>query len=219
MMVSSNENFLIILFKNKIKKRIIKKFKTQGHALNYYSNLISESDKITFNKQYENGNKCNYELALLEKSDGSFYPLFTKDDMGRQVKVTLLDDKYSITKISNYNIDEHIIDYSTKRKITLDTFIKKYLSGNGYKLISKLNNKIILQIEDDFKLFTLKNVDDCDRFMDVLTDKFIKESRLDVLLVKDYTTSQRKYLYELLTEKGFPKDYLLRHSTTHPVKI
>jgi hypothetical protein len=38
------------------------------------------------------------------------------------------------------------------------------------------------------------------------------------MFVKDYSTSQRKYLYNLLEENGFPKHYLIRHSTTHPTK-
>jgi hypothetical protein len=35
------------------------------------------------------------------------------------------------------------------------------------------------------------------------------------LIVKDYNTNQRKYLYEILVEKGFSKTYLQRLSTTH----
>ena len=92
--------------------------------------------------------------------------------------------------------------------------MKKHLTS-GYKMISKLNNKIVLQEDDNFKLFTLKNVYDSDRFIDTLSDILIKEKRSNVLLVKDVSTAQRKYLYNLLVEKGYPKSYLLRYSTTH----
>ena len=95
-----------------------------------------------------------------------------------------------------------------------EDFIKKHLTG-GYKMVSKLNNKIIVQEDENFKLFTLKNIYDSDRFIDSLSEVLMKENKGNVLLVKDVSTAQRKYLYNILVEKGFPKPYLFRHSTTH----
>ena len=51
--------------------------------------------------------------------------------------------------------------------------------------------------------------------VDYLSEVLIKENKSNVLLVKDVSTAQRKYLYNLLVEKGYPKSYLLRYSTTH----
>lgn len=76
----------------------------------------------------------------------------------------------------------------------------------------------MLQIDDKFNLFTFKCLEDADRFIDTLTEKFKNQKRIDCLLVKDYSTSQRKYLYEVLVDNGFSKNYLQRHSTTHPLK-
>ena len=85
-------------------------------------------------------------------------------------------------------------------------------------LIGKLNNKIIVQHDDSFKLFTFKNDNDSSRFIDSISSHFIKLKRMDCLFVKDYDNSQRKYLYSILVEQGFPKSYLFRQSTTHPTK-
>jgi hypothetical protein len=212
------ENYLIVLFKNKKKKKIINKFKTHKRAKDFFDKLISESNNVLFSKEYENGVKSKYELALLENMSSSLLPIFLKDELGRNIKVNLDDSNYKITKIENYYEDEYILDYSTSKKIKLSDFIKKYLNPEGFKLVSKLNNKVVVQNDDKFNLFTLKNEEDSFRFIDCLSEKFKTEKRSDCIFVKDYSTQQRKYLYDLLVKNGFPKNYLIRHSTTHPVK-
>lgn len=210
--------YQIVLFKNKVKKKIIKKFKTPKRADKYYKSLMEDSESVIFSKQYDNGFESNYELALLSPKNLNSGNLFVKDDFGRQVKIEVEDGDYSITKISKYNIDELFVDYNKKVKINTTTFIKKYLDPTGLKLVSKLNNKIVVQNDEVFNLFTFKNDDDSSRFIDSLSNYFLKSKRMDCLFVKDYDTMQRKYLYELLVSKGFSKSYLFRHSTTHPIK-
>lgn len=213
-----NDTYQIIIFKNKVKKKIINKFKTHKRAFEYYKNLMNESDEVVFSKVMENGSPCEFELCLVERTSGTLLPLFMKDDYGRQVKVKLDDTDFTITQVNKYKIEEEFVDYSTNTKITTKDFIKKYLNPTGLKLISKLNNKIIVQNDDSFNLFTFKTIDESERFIDVLTEKFNTEKRKDCLMVKDGSTAQRKYLYDLLADKGYPKSYLQRHSTTHPVK-
>ena len=211
-------NYLIVLFKNKVKKKIIKKFKTKKNAIDFYKNLMDESDNVVFNKSFENGNVSKYELAILSKINGNETTGFIKDELGRQIKIDLDYDGFSIMKINEFRIDEYFLDYHTKQKINTEQFIKKYLSPTGLKLVSKLNNKVIVQIDDNFKLFTFKTCYDSDKFIDDLSDKFKTEKRTDCLFVKDVSISQRKYLYELLESQGFPKSYLFRQSTTFPTK-
>ncbi len=209
-------NFQIVLFKNKVKKKIINKFKTHKKAKTFFENLMIESDEVLFPKKVEGGQHSNFELAILEKTSGTFLPIFLKDEIGRQIKVELDDDNFMITKILNYNIEETFVNYQTKEKITIHQFIKSYLSESGIVLISKLNNKIVVQNDDDFNLFTFKTISDSERFIDVLTQYLMDNNKQNCLLVRDTSTIQRKYLYNILVEKGFPKNYLLRHSTTHP---
>jgi hypothetical protein len=211
-------NYQVVLFKNKVKKKIINKFKTHKKANELYNSLVEKSNSIIFDKKYENGHESLYELALLEKTSGTLLPMFMKDIFGRQVKVDLDDNDFSIIKISKYNIEELIVDYSTNSRITINDFIKKYLDPPGLKMLSKLNNKVIVQNDDHYNLFTLKNDDDSSRLLDNLSDNFMSIKRSDCMFVKDYSTAQRKYLYSILSEKGFPKTYLFRQSTTHPTK-
>jgi hypothetical protein len=209
-------NYLIVLFKNKVKKKIIKKFKTSNKVNNFYESLLNESQNVIFAKQYENGFSFNYEIAIIEKVSGTFLPVFLKDELGRNIKVNLQDDDYSINKINPYHIEELILDTSLNKKINSNEFIKLYLDPSGLKLISKLNNKIVVQNDDKFNLFTLKNDYDSSRFIDTLSELFIEQKRFDCMFVKDYSNAQRKYLYNLLIENGFSKSYLQRQTTTHP---
>ena len=101
-------NYLIVLFKNKVKKKIIKKFKTSNRANNFYESLLDNSNNVLFNKQYENGFSFNYEIAILEKVSGTFLPVFLKDELGRNVKVNLDDEDFSIKKITTYHTEENI---------------------------------------------------------------------------------------------------------------
>ena len=43
-------NYQIVLFKNKIKKKIINKFKTHKRANEFYESLLSESNNVLFEK-------------------------------------------------------------------------------------------------------------------------------------------------------------------------
>ena len=211
-------NYLVVLFKNKTKKKIINKFKTHKRAKEFFDSILNTNKSVIFDKKYENGYKCTFEVALIEKTSGTLLPVFLKDTLGRNLKVKLDSEDYTITKIDEYKEEEFILDYSNSEKITTQQLIQRYLDSDGFKLISKLNNKIVIQNDDNFNLFTLKNEEDSSRFIDYMSDYFMSIGRTDCMMVKDYSTQQRKYLYNLLIDKGFPKNYLIRRSTTHPIK-
>ena len=97
--------YLIVLFKDKKRKKIINKFKTLDRAKDFYNNKLDQSSKVIFEKKVENASPCDYELGLLSKKNNEFNSLFVKDNLGRQVKVDLDDDVYKIIQISKYHID------------------------------------------------------------------------------------------------------------------
>ena len=84
------------------------------------------------------------------------------------------------------------------------------------KMVSVLNNKVVIQQEEKFYLFTLKNEQESSRFVDCLSLHFFKIKRGDCLFVKDYSSAQRKYLYGILESNGFSKKVLYRKFTTLP---
>jgi hypothetical protein len=210
-------NYLIVLFKNKTRKKIIKKFITLSRAKNYFKQLINDSNDVIFEVLVENGKECKFELALIELSTNQSTPVYMTDEFGRSVKIKLEDDGMSILSINPYKEEDLIYDVKNKSKITSQEFIKRYLKSDGLKMISVLNNKVILQKDEEIELFSLKNESECSRFVDSLSSYFFKIKRGDCLFIKDYSSPQRKYLYSLLESKGFNKKVLYRKFTTYPL--
>lgn len=208
-------NYIVVLFKNKVRQRIIKKFVTSKKANDFYVNLVNQNQDTIFETKTENGKSVNYEIALLEKKGNSLFPIYTKDEFGRNIKLEFEDNDYNIIKISPYKEPELIQDYQTKNKISVDTFINKYLSKDGLKMVSKLNNKLIVQKDEDVFLFVLKNESDCFRLIESMIERFVKLKRGDCMFVNDTSPQQKKYLYSFLMDKGFDKNFLYRKETTY----
>jgi hypothetical protein len=209
-------NYLVVLFKNKKRKRIIKKFITHKKAKLLYDKMMKESDEVIFNTEVENGNLCKYELGIVEMSSKQLIPVYITDEFGRSVKVKLEEDGMTLYQIAPYKKEETIYDIDKKKKITTKEFVSKYLKGTGMKMISSLNNKIIVQEEESIHLFTTKSESESQRFLDCLSLHFFKNKRGDCLFVKDHSTPQKKYLYDLLESKGISKKILYRKFTSLP---
>ena len=82
------------------------------------------------------------------------------------------------------------------------------------KSISTLHNKLVIQINDNFNLFSLKNIDDSHRLIETMEKYFRDNNRSDSIFVKDISTTQRKWMYDLLVDNGFDKKKLYRQTTT-----
>jgi hypothetical protein len=207
-------NHLIVLFKNKKRKKIINRFKTLDRAKEFFSNKVSESENVIFEKQVENALPCSFEIALLSKKDDNFQSLFVKDSLGRQVRVDLDDDDFKIVEVHEYRVEEKIFDVYQNKKITTQEFLKSYINTPSIKLLSKLNNKVVLQNDDNIDLFTLKDPEECTRFLKSLSDYFISTQRMDVIVVYESSKAQKKYLYDILEKTGIDKKVLYRTTTT-----
>jgi len=209
-------NYAVVIFKNKSLKKILKEFITYKKAKNFFDDFLKKSDEVLFEVFYENGNPCRFEIALIENSNPKLNPVYLTDEMGRSKKVKLEGSGRTISVISIYKKEEKIFDLDQNKKIFSEEFIKKYLKGINLKLISVLNNKIILQNDEDTNLFSMKNESEALRFLDFLTSYLQKNKRRDCLIVKDNSTAQKKYLLKLLSNIGFDKKILYRKKTTHP---
>lgn len=210
------ENYMVVLFKNKKKKKIIKKFITFSRAKQFYEKLVKESNDVLFDVRVEAGEDCRYEIGIVELSSKQLIPIYIKDEIGRSVKVNLNEDGMTLLEIESYRKEETIYDLEKNKKITVSEFIKKYLKGDGLKMISTLNNKIVLQEDEKIHLFTLKSDIESSRFVDCLSSHFFKTKRGDSIFVKDSSAPQKKYLYNLLELSGIDKKILYRRFTTLP---
>lgn len=212
------EKYSIVLFKNKIKKKIIKKFITENKAKNFFINLIKKSEEVIFDVKFENGKEVNYELGIVEKSSGSHVPTYLTDSLGRNIKVKLENSDMVLTQIVPYKKEEKIYDIKENKKISAEDLIRKYLKTETLKVISILNNKLIVQKDELINIFSLKSEDECIRFVESISSHFFKNKRTDCLFIMDTSTPQKKYLIGLLKDYGFDEKFLYRKYTTHPRK-
>jgi len=173
--------YLIVLFKNKVRKKIIKKYQTGKPAMNFFNNLISENEKVVFPREVENTVDSNYEVAVLEKNSQRLLPTYMTDEFGRNIKVKLENPDYNIIKISPYRYPETIFDIERNKKITVDFFLNRYLPKVGVKVMSVLNNKVIIQNDDEVRLFSLKSENEAERFIAEISSLFYKNKRGDCL--------------------------------------
>jgi predicted Fe-Mo cluster-binding NifX family protein len=211
------ENYMVVLFKDKTKKKIIKKFITFKKAKSFYDDLLKKSNEVIFNVEVESGKDCKYEVGIVELSSKQLVPVYMTDEFGRSIKVKLNEDGMTLFQISPYKKEELIYDIKEGKKITVQDLIKKYMRGDGLKMVSVLNNKIVVQEEEKINLFTLKSEKESSRLVDCMSLHFFKIKRGDCLFIKDYSSTQRKYLYTLLESNGFSKRVLYRKFTSQPL--
>ena len=204
----------IILFENNKKKKLIKKYNTLKNAIKKYNTLLNDNKKIIFEKQVQNFNSCTFFLGLITNEKKTQESIFLTDELGRNVPVNLNNSDYVFLELKNYKIEETLYDWQTEKKITLLEFLKQYLNGSELKNISIVNNKIFVQENENFYLFSLKNKDESKRFLGVLEDHFIDNGRSDAIFVYDTSSAQRKWIYNILVNKGFDKKRLYRLKTT-----
>lgn len=187
---------------------------SEKRAREKFKSLIKENE-VEFEVKYENADYSNYEIALLSNQENYQIPLFKEDEFGRNEEVFMSSDTdYSIKDIKPYRIEEKIFDWKTNERISFKTLIKKYCIKKEMKSISTLHNKLVIQINENFFLFSLKNVDDSHRLLELMEQHFRDNSRNDAIFVKDISTTQRKWMYDLLVKKGFDKQKLYRQTTT-----
>ena len=206
----NEKKFSVIIFKNNKKRKIVKSFVTKERALKFYNNLIEENSKIKFYKEYENGKKCNYKVGLIS-NDITFDNKFNYiDKFGRNVSIS--SNEFTIIKVSDYHNEELIFDIGKNQKISYDELFSILSEKNNLKLVSKLNNKIIIQSDEQIRLFSLKNESDSERLFEILS----QEQKRAYIMAPEVSIEQRKYLYNLLENYGFDKGMLYRKSTTYP---
>lgn len=152
-----------------------------------------------------------FELALIYPNNRWVTSVYVKDSLGRNIEATIEDKKFRIKEIIPYWEEELVYDYQIKKRIRYHELINQILPISEIGQIFTLNNKLIVQIENDIKLFSNKNPVDAERLFEIIKSDLLKRKRSNFIFVKDVTTHQRKLLYDMLVDKGFKREELSRH--------
>jgi len=208
--------YQIILFKNKNKKKLIKKYSSKKKSIHKYLDLINNND-VKFEVMYENGVKCNYEIALICINCDEDLDLFTTDSIGRNILIESEDKKVKFLKISNFPVEEKIQDYQTKKKIDVESLCSEYLDDSNLKNIFTLNNKLFIQNNEIIDCFITKNEHDSIRLLNTL-EFIMNETGQGFISMQYKTSSDKKYIYNILENYGFDRKFLYRKVINHHKK-
>ena len=89
-------NYIVVLFKNKKKRKIIKRYLTEKNAVDSFKELVNKNQKILFDKKIENATPVDYHIGLLTNQSSVQNTLYFVDDLGRN-HVANLQDKTEFT--------------------------------------------------------------------------------------------------------------------------
>jgi len=210
----NRNKYKIILFKNgeRLKSFFSSNNEKSIHAK--YNQLINEK-KPKFVIEFISRKKVRFELGIVTTEGSRFSgdTIFVKDSVGRTKKVSLGDSIYNITKLLPYWKEEFIYSHESKNKISFVELMDEHIQIGDFKQVFTLNNKLIIQNEDNFKLFSLKTVSDASRLIDIIEFDVLDSGRTDCLFVRDRDTVQRKQLYTLLEGVGFDRVMLRKQYT------
>jgi len=209
----NKKRYMIVLFHNKKVINVYHNTMRKSDVMDKWYELKTEKKPLFCRSDTDNRGKPRiYELALIYPMDKRSKPIYTRDELGRNVEVKNISPKHRIRHIIPYWVEEQIYDYETKKHIRFHEFIKIFEPVTEISQIFKLNNKILLQTDDNFRMFGNKNNNDCDRLFDLLRNELINKNCSNFIYIKDVTTVQRRYLYDLLMEKkGYTRSILYRH--------
>jgi len=213
--MSYNRNkYKIILFKNGERLKSFFSSNNEKSIQTKYNQLIHEK-KPKFVIEFISRKKVRFELGIVTTEGGRFSgdTIFVKDSVGRTKKVSLGDSIYNITKLLPYWKEEFIYSHESKNKISFVELMDEHIQIGDFKQVFTLNNKLIIQNEDNFKLFSLKTVSDASRLIDIIEFDVLDSGRIDCLFVRDRDTVQRKQLYTLLEGVGFDRVMLRKQYT------
>jgi hypothetical protein len=207
-----NGKYFIVVFCNKKKIKILYKCMKKNTVYDYWREFKTQKRppfiKLQGGKRKQ---ELIYEIALIFPNNRWATDVYVRDSLGRLTEAKIEDNKFRIKEILPYWEEELIYDFQTKKRIRYHQMMEYITPVKEIAQVFTLNNKLLLQVDDDIKMFGNKNINDSERLFEIVRDDLLKKNRGNFIFVKDVTTRQRMTLYEMLEAKGFKRTELFRH--------
>lgn len=211
-MKNNSFKYAIVLFENQKKIKVLYKCMQRKTVYEYWREYKTEKKppfvKLQGGKRRQ---ELVYELGLLLPNNRWSDQVWVKDSLGRNQKAILEDDNLRIKEIIPYWVEEKVYDYDNGKRIRYHEMMEQILPINDIAQIFTLNNKLFVQIEDNVRYFSCKNLIDTERLFEIVKNDLLNRKRGNFMFVKDVSTQQRKMLYTMLIAKGYKKSELFRH--------
>jgi len=205
------KKYKIVLIQNSYVKKVLATSNVKRNIYSKFNKFLREK-KPLFTVNYTKRKKTSFTLGVVSTVP-SPSDIYTKDSLGRNIIVNLRYPDYFLHDLNPYWMEEKIYDHHKKKRISFNLFIDTYTKSKNLKHIFTLNNKLIVQENEKYLLFSLKTTDDSQRFLECIKKHLYQYGRSDCLLIPDTDTIQRKQLYKILENKGFNKKMLYKHFT------
>ena len=167
----NSKKYHIILFNNKKKKKILFSSNLRKTVNQKYKELKKKTNPI-FPLKILNREECSFEIALVERKSGKETGKLRKDDVGRWTRNVIKNQDYQLIEVCEHQVEGTLYDHQNKQRITTQELLSKYLPKSEMCQLFSLNNKIVMQKEDEFSLFSLKTVNESKRFMESISSYF-----------------------------------------------
>jgi len=211
-MKNNSFKYGIVLFENQKKIKVLYKCMQKKTVYEYWREYKTEKKppfvKLQGGKRRQ---ELVHELGLLLPNSRWSDQIWVKDSLGRNQKAIFEDDNLRIKEIIPYWVEEKVYDHDNGKRIRYHEMMEQILPINDITQIFTLNNKMFVQIEDNVRYFSCKNLIDTERLFEIVKNDLLNRKRGNFMFVKDVSTQQRKMLYAMLIAKGYKKSELFRH--------
>lgn len=177
-----------------------------------YKQILKKSNVI-FPIKLNRKKECITELALVCQGSCEDKTIQRRDDLGRLETVSSDNPEFSILDICEFDVEEKVYDHKRKKRRYIQDIVEEYVPSQNIVQIFKLNNKIVIQNNDQYFLFSLKNINEASRLLESLKVYFKSINKFNCLFSKDLSTIHRKDTYNILEKSGFDRKLLYKHYT------
>jgi|TARA_R100000664_G_scaffold34130_2_gene54250 hypothetical protein len=205
-------NYHIIIFNNHQKRKVLYTSTNYRNITRKYKQILKKSNVI-FPIKLSRKKECVIELALICQGNCQDKTIQRRDDLGRLETVSSTNPDFSILDINDFELEEKVYDHQRKKRRHIQEIIEEYVPQKNIVQIFKLNNKLVIQNNDQYFLFSLKTVKESDRLLECLRSHFRSVGKFNCLFSKDLSTIHRKELYNILENYGFDRKLLYKHYT------
>lgn len=204
--------YFIYIFRGKESKKLLFKAAQKETILDKWFELKTQKPPLFLREIFgRKKQRLKNELVLVYPKNYRKKPLYSRDELGRLYEVKLNDDNFIIKEKIPYWEEEYIYDYETKKRIRFHELIDKLKTITEITQLYKLNNKLIVQNENQLFMFGNRNIYDSNRLYELLINYLTSKKIDNFLFSRDISTAQRSYLYDLLESKGISRKLLFKH--------
>jgi len=205
------KKYQIIIFKNRKRYKVLFSSNLKYNIQKKYNKYIRENN-ITFSKKFSSREPIHFEICMICNHGCKSKKIYKRDELGRLDLIELEGDS-QILEINDYEIEEKLHDHQLNKRISFDEFIERYTFKKDIYQMYTINNKIVVQKDSNYNLFSLKNIEDSKRFISIIRDYFSKNKMINCLISLDLSTAQRKLIYTDLEKIGYDREFLQKHYT------